>query len=43
MIRQFFFLGGGVEEGGEKCEIQQMGKGGKEILLDLRHELFAAT
>ena len=42
MIRQFFFWGGG-EEGGEKCEIQQMGKGRKEILLDLRHELFAAT
>ena len=41
MIRQFFVGGGG--EGGEKCEIQRMGKGEKELLLDLRHELFAAT
>lgn len=40
MIRHFF---GGEGEGGEKCEIQQMGKGEKEVLLDLGHELFAAT
>ena len=40
MIRHFFWGGG---EGGEKCEIQRMGKGEKELLVDLRHELFAAT